>query len=170
MARKQREYLDLSSKEDTIAQLLHPKATDAEPTDRTTFPLPPSDLESRLSAFLPQLQSSNAQLTERLKTDPASVDIEQVEGPHIEMNLGLGVFDVKDEGQLGDAVVVHTDAHTSSGAAEPTAIKYRVDEDEEEEEEEEDDEEEAEEDEDEDDTANRGRRQHPGIKDLDQSP
>jgi len=52
-------------------------------------------LLSRVQAFLPQLEASNAILAQ---ADPKSVDIENVpEGAqYIEMNLGLGVF--KDAG------------------------------------------------------------------------
>jgi len=51
----------------------------------------PSELLSRVQAFLPQLEASNAILAQ---ADPKSVDIENIQkdGPYIEMNLSLGVF------------------------------------------------------------------------------
>ncbi|PPQ92581.1 hypothetical protein CVT25_007273 [Psilocybe cyanescens] len=65
--------------------------------DRTTFSVkPPTELLSRVQAFLPQLEASNALLSQRAQEDPNSVDIEHIpEGmdQYIEMNLGLGVFE-----------------------------------------------------------------------------
>ncbi|KAF5375701.1 hypothetical protein D9615_009365 [Tricholomella constricta] len=58
--------------------------------------VPPSDLLSRVQAFLPELEASNAVLQQRLQDDPRSVDIENVEDgaeQYIEMNLGLGLFE-----------------------------------------------------------------------------
>jgi len=60
---------------------------------------PPTILLNRLQTFLPQLEASNAELARRAEADPASVDIENVDdsgsSQYIEMNLGLGVFDVR---------------------------------------------------------------------------
>ncbi|KAK0466777.1 uncharacterized protein EV420DRAFT_1240577, partial [Desarmillaria tabescens] len=77
-----------------------PVATAAKPFDfgeRRTFAVdPPSELLSRVQAFLPQIEASNAILTQRVELDPKSVDIEHItEGmeQYIEMNLGLGVFE-----------------------------------------------------------------------------
>ncbi|KAJ3718629.1 hypothetical protein DFJ43DRAFT_754957 [Lentinula guzmanii] len=56
---------------------------------------PPSELLSRVQAFLPQIEASNTILTQRAETDPQSVDMEQLEDDserYIEMNLGLGVL------------------------------------------------------------------------------
>ncbi|KAJ3557462.1 hypothetical protein NM688_g1458 [Phlebia brevispora] len=64
--------------------------------DRRTFMIePPTELLSRVQAFLPQLAASNADITRRAKEDPASVDIEKLgsDGRYIQMNLGLGVFE-----------------------------------------------------------------------------
>ncbi|KAF8808670.1 hypothetical protein BYT27DRAFT_7137134 [Phlegmacium glaucopus] len=65
--------------------------------DRTTFDVkPPTDLLSRVQAFLPQLEASNAVLAQRAREDPNSIDIEHIpEGmdQYIEMNLGLGIFE-----------------------------------------------------------------------------
>ncbi|KAG2204567.1 uncharacterized protein EV154DRAFT_313463 [Mucor mucedo] len=72
----------------------------AASVDRKTFAVgPPSDILSRVQAFLPQLKSANEQLK---AADPKSLDIENVEeddGQYIEMNLGLGVYEEKRPGQ-----------------------------------------------------------------------
>ncbi|RDB20626.1 hypothetical protein Hypma_012253 [Hypsizygus marmoreus] len=57
---------------------------------------PPSELLSRVQAFLPTLEASNSLLAQRCQADPRSVDIEHVDDgmeEYIEMNLGLGVFE-----------------------------------------------------------------------------
>lgn len=68
--------------------------------NRKTFSVgPPSDILSRVQAFLPQLQKANEELE---TADPKSLDIENVEeedGQYIEMNLGLGVYEEKKPGQ-----------------------------------------------------------------------
>jgi len=56
-----------------------------------------SPVLSRAEDFLPRLAASNAELANKAAQDPASVDIEHLgdrgeDAPHIEMNLGLGVF------------------------------------------------------------------------------
>ncbi|KAK0501715.1 hypothetical protein EDD18DRAFT_1034473, partial [Armillaria luteobubalina] len=79
---------------------LRPPSTTAKPFDfgeRRTFAVdPPSELLSRVQAFLPQIEASNAILTQRVELDPKSVDIEHITeemDQYIEMNLGLGVFE-----------------------------------------------------------------------------
>ncbi|KAI5124108.1 hypothetical protein M0805_000922 [Coniferiporia weirii] len=67
---------------------------------RETRPVePPTKLLERLHDFLPQMEAANAELERRVQTDPESVDIEHLghagDGQYIEMNLGLGVFDVR---------------------------------------------------------------------------
>ncbi|KAF9552298.1 hypothetical protein CPC08DRAFT_647094 [Agrocybe pediades] len=73
--------------------------------ERRTFPIePPTELLSRVQAFLPQLEASNAILMQRAQQDPKSVDIEHIsEGMdrHIEMNLGLGVFEDRSQRPAG---------------------------------------------------------------------
>ncbi|KJA16415.1 hypothetical protein HYPSUDRAFT_147737 [Hypholoma sublateritium FD-334 SS-4] len=65
--------------------------------DRTTFPIkPPTELLSRVQAFLPQLEASNALLSQRAQEDPDSINIEHIPKgmeQYIEMNLGLGLFE-----------------------------------------------------------------------------
>ncbi|KIJ94530.1 hypothetical protein K443DRAFT_35520, partial [Laccaria amethystina LaAM-08-1] len=67
--------------------------------DRKTYEVPPpSELLSRVQAFLPQIADSNNALSQRAQEDPGSVDIEHIEEGaerYIEMNLGLGVFEKK---------------------------------------------------------------------------
>ncbi|KAG7445168.1 uncharacterized protein BT62DRAFT_898171 [Guyanagaster necrorhizus] len=77
-----------------------PPATTAKSFDfgeRRTFAVDaPSELLSRVQAFLPQMEASNAILAQRVELDPKSVNIEHItEGmnQYIEMNLGLGVFE-----------------------------------------------------------------------------
>ncbi|KII92996.1 hypothetical protein PLICRDRAFT_35161 [Plicaturopsis crispa FD-325 SS-3] len=71
--------------------------------DRKTHAVdPPSELLSRVQAFLPQLEASNAALAEKLKNDPQSIDIENIADDAeqvIEMNLGLGVFEERSKSQ-----------------------------------------------------------------------
>ncbi|KAL5535705.1 hypothetical protein ACEPAF_3799 [Sanghuangporus sanghuang] len=71
---------------------------------------PPSELLSRVESFLPQMEAANAELARRMESSPESVDIENLgdreddeeedeedgrQGQYIEMNLGLGVFDIR---------------------------------------------------------------------------
>lgn len=81
---------------------------------------PPSELLSRVQAFLPQMEASNAILTKRAEADPQSVDMEQVEDGaerYIEMNLGLGVFDMKPNGQSGNQDTEMTDCSSSASSS-----------------------------------------------------
>ncbi|KAF9037720.1 hypothetical protein BJ165DRAFT_571316 [Panaeolus papilionaceus] len=65
--------------------------------NRMTYPVePPTNLLSRIQAFLPQMEASNNALAQQAKSDPSSVDIEHISDDmdqYIEMNLGLGVFE-----------------------------------------------------------------------------
>ncbi|KAI8323056.1 hypothetical protein GQ54DRAFT_245093, partial [Martensiomyces pterosporus] len=67
--------------------------------DRKTFRMEaPSDLLSRLQAFLPQIAEANNKLEADSAADPDKLNIENVgedEAQYIEMDLGLGVFDMK---------------------------------------------------------------------------
>ncbi|KAL5495066.1 hypothetical protein ACEPAI_528 [Sanghuangporus weigelae] len=67
---------------------------------------PPSELLSRVESFLPQMEAANTELARRMESSPESVDIENLgdededdedgrQGQYIEMNLGLGVFDIR---------------------------------------------------------------------------
>ncbi|KAI0277705.1 hypothetical protein BGY98DRAFT_601734 [Russula aff. rugulosa BPL654] len=61
---------------------------------RRTFSIePPAELLARVREFLPQIEQSNVELSQR---DPRSIDIENIEETDehvVEMNLGLGVFE-----------------------------------------------------------------------------
>ncbi|KII88262.1 hypothetical protein PLICRDRAFT_68389, partial [Plicaturopsis crispa FD-325 SS-3] len=74
--------------------------------DRSTHAVdPPSELLARVQAFLPVLEASNAALSQKLKDDPQSVDIENISQDAeqvIEMNLGLGVFEERQSGASSD--------------------------------------------------------------------
>jgi hypothetical protein len=81
---------------------------------------PPSELFSRVQAFLPQLEASNAILAQRAEADPKTIDMEYVEDnakQYIEMNLGLGVFDMKPKGQSGDHDTEMSDSLSSSSSS-----------------------------------------------------
>ncbi|KAJ2630355.1 hypothetical protein GGF44_004102, partial [Coemansia sp. RSA 1694] len=82
------------------------RSTDAA-TARKTFRIePPSDLLSRLHSFLPQIAEANKRLEVDIAEDPRKLDIENVdenEEQYIEMDLGLGVFDMKPK-KDGEAV------------------------------------------------------------------
>ncbi|CAO3697406.1 unnamed protein product [Rhizopus microsporus] len=69
-------------------------------TNGSTNPSSTLDVLSRVQAFLPHIQQANQQL---LTKDTSELNIENVnedEGQYIEMNLGLGVYDLrnKDDG------------------------------------------------------------------------
>ncbi|GLB44665.1 putative protein with domain of unknown function (DUF4598) [Lyophyllum shimeji] len=81
---------------------------------------PPSELLSRVTAFLPALQASNALLEQRAQQDPKSVDIEHIDegmGQYIEMNLGLGVFESRPPGFPEDATTSSGSPSASSSSA-----------------------------------------------------
>ncbi|KAI6130258.1 hypothetical protein EDD16DRAFT_1700773 [Pisolithus croceorrhizus] len=65
-------------------------------SDRRAYAVePPTELLSRVQAFLPAIHASNEALAQR---NPEDLDIENVgedEEHYIEMNLGLGVFKAK---------------------------------------------------------------------------
>ncbi|KAL4250262.1 hypothetical protein ABKN59_003104 [Abortiporus biennis] len=88
--------------------------------DRTPFPVaPPSELLSRVQAFLPELAASNVALARRAQEDPSSVDIEELgeTQQYIQMNLGLGVFEQRGhESQTsGNAFRSRNDLDTEMG-------------------------------------------------------
>ncbi|KAG1674280.1 hypothetical protein FOA52_013469 [Chlamydomonas sp. UWO 241] len=81
-------------------------------------PVPKSSLLSRLNAFLPQIQTANADLQEQLKVRPAAdfdvegvpddqesgyIEMEGKEGGYIEMDLACGLIDLKDGSALSAA-------------------------------------------------------------------
>ncbi|KAJ3774511.1 hypothetical protein FB446DRAFT_728738 [Lentinula raphanica] len=85
---------------------------------------PPSELLSRVQSFLPRIEASNAILNQRVETDPQSVDMEQLENSerYIEMNLGLGVYDVNPQGPSSeDQDTEMTDSSFSSSSSSPSS-------------------------------------------------
>ncbi|KAJ2493159.1 hypothetical protein IWW37_000809 [Coemansia sp. RSA 2050] len=86
-------------KKDTKPACHEDKSRSTNTTTRKTFRIePPSDLLSRLHSFLPQIAIANKQLQADIAEDPRKLDIENVgedEEQYIEMDLGLGVFDMK---------------------------------------------------------------------------
>jgi len=77
----------------------------------------PSELLSRVQAFLPQLEASNRALLRRAQEDPSSVDIENVEEceeHYIEMNLGLGVFEDRSKASTTSNDMSDSDSDSSN--------------------------------------------------------
>ncbi|KAF9109790.1 hypothetical protein BGX27_007209 [Mortierella sp. AM989] len=127
--------LDLSSKDELISGLLSGNksstATEETPAaERKTFKVQ-SDLLARLEDFLPKIKEANAQLDQTLKVDPKSVDIENVDEEsgeqYIEMDLGLGVFDLKKDVKEEDIVINPSDIKASVPAVKPKIVMMDVD-------------------------------------------
>jgi hypothetical protein len=80
---------------------------------------PPTELLSRVQAFLPAISAANEALSQR---NPADIDIENVAGDeaqYIEMNLGLGIFEAKRRPETGSRSPHSSDAEsTSDGTSE----------------------------------------------------
>ncbi|KAF8910536.1 hypothetical protein CPB84DRAFT_1812685 [Gymnopilus junonius] len=95
--------------------------------DRTTFPVnPPTELLSRVKAFLPQLEESNALITQRLQQDPSSIDIEHISdgmNQYIEMNLGLGVFEDRSNKMDHEQQSSSEDSEMSTSSSESSTSK-----------------------------------------------
>ncbi|ORX48790.1 hypothetical protein DM01DRAFT_1338448 [Hesseltinella vesiculosa] len=102
------DLLNIPGKSKTIAKLLSDQSASLpapsapslpSPPDRKTFKMDMNDdLLARVQAFLPQMQVANSALKSQ---DLSKLDIENLEGKednYIEMNLGLGVYDIKSEG------------------------------------------------------------------------
>ncbi|KAJ1941516.1 hypothetical protein EC988_006738 [Linderina pennispora] len=93
-------------------------AKPAKNEERKTFRVqPPSDLLSRLQEFLPQIAVANQKLEETAAEDPDKVNIENIgedEPQYIEMDLGLGVFDMKPKKKDGESDI-HIGTQRSSG-------------------------------------------------------
>ncbi|KAI8072385.1 hypothetical protein BC940DRAFT_292458 [Gongronella butleri] len=103
------DLLDLPGKKSAIANLLADpqKTTPPAPAAAPSAPAGPpktfkvdanNDLLSRLQAFLPQMEAANAQLDAQDKTKLDIENLEDSDGPYIEMNLGLGVYGLKPPG------------------------------------------------------------------------
>ncbi|KAF9904790.1 hypothetical protein BX616_001203 [Lobosporangium transversale] len=118
--------LDLSSKDELISNLLSGnKASTSSTSDedkkstgeRKTFRVQ-SDLLARLEDFLPKIKEANAQLEQQIKQDPKALDIENVDEEsgeqYIEMDLGLGVFDLKKDIKEEDIIINPSDIKKDS--------------------------------------------------------
>ncbi|KAG0070206.1 hypothetical protein BGZ89_001185 [Linnemannia elongata] len=126
--------LDLSSKDELISSLLTgnkssvPKGTPAG--ERKTFKVDKSDLLSRLEDFLPKIKEANAQLDQQLKADPKAVDIENVDEEsgeqYIEMDLGLGVFDLKKDVKEEDIIINPSELKKAAEASAPVTKKPTI--------------------------------------------
>lgn len=78
-------------------------------------PPPPSALLSKLQAFLPQMQAANRDLEEAMRgRPPEEFDIENVgsddDERRVEMDVGLGVVDLKTDEALAEAKQLAGDA------------------------------------------------------------
>ncbi|KAG0245667.1 hypothetical protein B0O80DRAFT_439258 [Mortierella sp. GBAus27b] len=122
--------LDLSSRDELISNLLTGNKSSDEPketpsTERKTFRVQ-SDLIGRLEDFLPKIKEANAKLEEQFKADPKSVDIENVDEKsgeqYIEMNLGLGVFDLKRDVKEEDIIINPSELGPSTAAVKPGIV------------------------------------------------
>ncbi|KAG0293560.1 hypothetical protein BGZ96_002667 [Linnemannia gamsii] len=133
--------LDLTSRDELITSLLTGnKPSDPKETpvgERKTFKINNTDLLSRLENFLPKLKEANAQLDQQLKADPKAVDIENVDEAsgeqYIEMDLGLGVFDLKKDVKEEDIIINPSDLKQAEVAApatkKPTIVMMDTDKD-----------------------------------------
>ncbi|KAJ1963770.1 hypothetical protein GGI12_001855 [Dipsacomyces acuminosporus] len=122
-----------SDDSDTGSITLNPNSkgafTDPSPSSdssagKKTFRVePPSALLSRLQAFLPQIAEANKKLEVESAADPDKLNIENVdenEGRYIEMDLGLGVFDMKPKSSRknpGDNIHIGTSATLNNGSS-----------------------------------------------------
>ncbi|KAJ1796163.1 hypothetical protein LPJ59_003916 [Coemansia sp. RSA 2399] len=92
----------------------------SDPAPRKTYRMdPPSALLSRLQSFLPQIAEANKKLEDDMTEDPSKLDIENVEdstSQYIEMDLGLGVFDVKPkkDSEKVDDIIINTRGNVNS--------------------------------------------------------
>ncbi|KAF9166554.1 hypothetical protein DFQ26_007626 [Actinomortierella ambigua] len=122
--------LELSSKEESVANLLKNDGSAGLainpiplPGERKTFRVQ-SNLISRLEAFLPKIRDANAELEKQVQLDPKAVDIENVDEEsgeqYIEMDLGLGVYDLRKDVKEEDIIITPT---TSSMTAASSSSK-----------------------------------------------
>ncbi|KAF9571812.1 hypothetical protein EC968_010683 [Mortierella alpina] len=128
--------LDLSSKDELISNLLtgnKPSAPKDTPVaERKTFKVQ-SNLLARLEDFLPKIKEANAQLDAKIKEDPKAVDIENVDDAsgeqYIEMDLGLGVFDLKENVKEDDIVINPSSVKTDAQTSKPSIVMMDMDKD-----------------------------------------
>ncbi|KAG0214491.1 hypothetical protein BGX28_001945 [Mortierella sp. GBA30] len=127
--------LDLSSKDELISNLLTGNKTavskDTLTAERKTFKVK-SDLLARLEDFLPKIKEANAQLDAKIKEDPKAVDIENVDDTsgeqYIEMDLGLGVFDLK-KNVAEDDIIINPGSVQNEQKSKPTIVMMETDKD-----------------------------------------
>ncbi|KAG0364367.1 hypothetical protein BC939DRAFT_442971 [Gamsiella multidivaricata] len=129
--------LDLSSKDELISNLLSGNKSSNIPNDspageRKTFRVQ-SDLLARLEDFLPKIKEANVQLDRKLQEDPKSVDIEDVDEEsgeqYIEMDLGLGVFDLKKDVKEEDIIIDPSTIRAETPAVKPVIVMMDTDKD-----------------------------------------
>ncbi|KAG2156401.1 hypothetical protein DEU56DRAFT_233941 [Suillus clintonianus] len=94
--------------------------------ERKTYAVdPPSELLARIQDFLPRLKEENESLAQRIRDNPSSVDIENIEEDaerYIEMNLGLGVLETRhkdSDSHSDDEESESEDSSSSSSSSSP---------------------------------------------------
>ncbi|KAG0006492.1 hypothetical protein BGZ65_007377 [Modicella reniformis] len=129
--------LDLSSRDQLISNLLSGEKASKEPketpaAERRTFRVQ-SDLLGRLEDFLPKIKEANVQLDLKLRKDPKSVDIENVDEEsgeqYIEMDLGLGVFDLKKDVEEDDIIIKPSELTAGTAITKPEIVMMDSEED-----------------------------------------
>ncbi|KAI8973571.1 hypothetical protein BDF20DRAFT_659550 [Mycotypha africana] len=109
MSKNSTERLDPKGKKNNLKKLLDVNSSNSGngsisdptfplPSNISSLPIGQSDILSKVQAFLPQLKKANEELEQK---DLSKLDIESVDedGQYIEMNLGLGVYDMKNSEQ-----------------------------------------------------------------------
>lgn len=88
---------------------------------------------ARLQDFLPKMKDANEQLDKIVKQDPKAVDIENVDEEsgeqYIEMDLGLGVFDMKKDVTEEDIIINPKNAKVDDDAVKPNIVMMDLDKD-----------------------------------------
>ncbi|KAG2115844.1 uncharacterized protein F5147DRAFT_382424 [Suillus discolor] len=97
--------------------------------ERKTYAVdPPSELLARIQDFLPRLKEENDSLSQRIRDNPSSVDIENIEEDaeqYIEMNLGLGVLETRlrdSDSHSDDEDSESEDSSSSSSSSSPSSV------------------------------------------------
>lgn len=92
--------------------------------ERKTYAVdPPSELLARIQDFLPRLKEENDSLAQRIRDNPSSADIENIEEDaeqYIEMNLGLGVLETRPKNSDSHSDDEESDSEDSSSSSSPS--------------------------------------------------
>lgn len=92
--------------------------------ERKTYAVdPPSELLARIRDFLPRLKEENESLAQRIRDNPSSADIENIEEDaeqYIEMNLGLGVLETRPQDSDSHSDDEESESEVSSSSSSPS--------------------------------------------------